>query len=167
MKRRIITLFALAIMAMEIFSGCTSSDLQDPNDTYSSTTSDTTTTTSETTTSTTTTATTTSDTLSSTIETRLSKQEALDAAKYCIAGDSDDVFEAVNKKYDNPIYKEKAKDESVYLAYNSYSDNNNGKYHLIHEYELVINDPKTGESHTASYNWYRVNDETGEITLGR
>ena len=41
-----------------------------------------------------------------------------------------------------------------------YNDGN--YYYVVQQYENVIDDPKTGDSHTATSNWFYVNADTGE-----
>ena len=56
------------------------------------------------------------------------------------------------------------KGSSVMLQYENYFNDAEGQYHLIRHYEIVIDDPDTGEGHTATYNWYRVDAVTGYVT---
>lgn len=42
---------------------------------------------------------------------------------------------------------------------------NNTQYYVIHLYEIVIDNEKTGDSHTATYGWYYVDKETGDVYL--
>ncbi|KIL35029.1 hypothetical protein SD71_15265 [Cohnella kolymensis] len=48
---------------------------------------------------------------------------------------------------------------AIYVEY----DHNEGAEYLIHVYEVVIDDPNTGEGHTATWGWYYVNPKTGGI----
>ncbi|MEW9052821.1 MAG: hypothetical protein AB2392_16795 [Neobacillus sp.] len=49
---------------------------------------------------------------------------------------------------------------SIYVKYDHDADN--GDY-IIQVYEIVIDDPKTGAGHTATWGWYGVNKTTKEI----
>jgi hypothetical protein len=40
---------------------------------------------------------------------------------------------------------------------------NNKQYYVMHLYEIVIDDKETGDSHTATYGWYYVDKETGDV----
>lgn len=43
-------------------------------------------------------------------------------------------------------------------------DHMEGNSYVVHLYEVVIDDEKTGEGHTATYGWYYVDKYTGKIT---
>lgn len=43
-------------------------------------------------------------------------------------------------------------------------DHSDENEYVIHAYENVIDDPKTGAGHTATWGWYYVNKKTGKVT---
>lgn len=64
--------------------------------------------------------------------------------------------------------------EAVKLVKNKYGynssklivevDNEEDNQYLVHVYEIVIDDEKTGEGHTATYGWYYVDKSSGKIS---
>ena len=56
------------------------------------------------------------------------------------------------------------KNSHIMVQYDSFYDDEYGKYYLFHEYEIIVDDPDKGDSHTATYNWYRVDEKTSRIT---
>ena len=64
--------------------------------------------------------------------------------------------------------------EAVKLVKNKYGynssilivevDNEVDNQYLVHVYEIVIDDEKTGEGHTATYGWYYVDKSSGKIS---
>lgn len=82
---------------------------------------------------------------------------ALNLVKDYIAGDDDSVFEprdsssGLTYKFRNSAYM---------IQYELKLDN---QHYLIRQYEFVIDDPETGEGHTATANWYEVDIHTGVI----
>lgn len=53
----------------------------------------------------------------------------------------------------------KITDKNVYTKY----DHDEGDNYIIHVYEVVIDDPKTKEGHTATWGWYGVNKYTKKV----
>ncbi|SDM15450.1 Copper amine oxidase N-terminal domain-containing protein [Paenibacillus sp. OK060] len=64
--------------------------------------------------------------------------------------------------------------EAVKLVKNKYGynssylivevDNELDNQYVVHVYEVVIDDEKTGEGHTATYGWYYVDKSSGKIS---
>lgn len=64
--------------------------------------------------------------------------------------------------------------EAVKLVKNKYGynssylivevDNEVDNQYVVHVYEIVIDDEKTGEGHTATYGWYYVDKSSGKIS---
>ena len=89
----------------------------------------------------------------------ISAQEALDIVKNYLNDNGPELFEPLN---DANIYY--YKNSNIMIQHDAYYDDElYGKHHIIHEYEIVIDDPDTDEGHTATYNWYRVDALTGNI----
>ncbi|GEM_PF-5844685 len=86
-----------------------------------------------------------------------SELEALNLVKNYIAGGDDSIFEPLSSS-DSLTYK--YRNSNYMIQYDSIM---NDQYHLIHEYEFVIDDPESGEGHTSTGNWYQVDIFTGEI----
>lgn len=83
--------------------------------------------------------------------------EALKLVKNYIESGNDSIFEPLNASY--PLTY-KFKDSNYMIQYDSKMHN---QRHLIHQYEIVIDDSVTGEGHTSTSNWYQVDILTGEI----
>ncbi len=49
---------------------------------------------------------------------------------------------------------------SLKAEYNGQDDNGN---HIFQVYEMILDDPTSGEGHTATWGWYGVNKQTGEV----
>ncbi|MDT0124187.1 stalk domain-containing protein [Paenibacillus sp. RRE4] len=64
--------------------------------------------------------------------------------------------------------------EAVKLVKNKYGYNNSklivevdnemDNQYVVHVYEIVIDDEKTGEGHTATYGWYYVDKTSGKVS---
>lgn len=83
--------------------------------------------------------------------------EALNLVKNYIAGSDDSVFEPLSFP-NGPTYR--FRDSNYMIQYDSKIDN---QYYLIRQYEFVVDDSLTGEGHTATSNWYKVDVIMGEI----
>ncbi len=90
------------------------------------------------------------------IKTESPELVALNLVKNYIAGSDNSVFEPL----DSVSLTYKFKDSNYMIQYDGKLDD---QYHLIHEYEFVVDNPKTGAGHTATSNWYQVDIDTGEI----
>ena len=89
----------------------------------------------------------------------ISALEALDIIKNYLNDGGPDLFEPLHG--DNIYY---IKNSNVMIEHDNYIDDEvYGKYHVIHQYEIVIDDPETGDGHTATYNWFEVDALTGDI----
>lgn len=84
--------------------------------------------------------------------------EALKLVKNYIENGRDSIFEPLISSY--PLTY-KFKNSNHMIQYDSKLDNG---HHLIHQYEIVIDDPVSGESHGATSNWYDVDIHTGKIS---
>ncbi len=84
--------------------------------------------------------------------------EALKLVKNYIARGDNSTFEPLNSQI--PL-SYKFKNSNYMIQYDSKINN---QLHLIHQYEFVIDNPETGEGHTATSNWYKVDIVTNEIT---
>ena len=175
MKRHKLTKFVpiviLTVISM-IVSGCSASDSisSENEDTTSQTTTTVTTTIAETTTDT---EVTTSEPAESIVNPTAGSSilpDNLDANKLAAAMKALDL---VKEKYE-PSYKKQQLDGGLYvygdpsswyiLELDSYNiDENNKPYFLFHDYEMVEDDPITGDGHTATKNWYSVYE--GESTV--
>ena len=85
------------------------------------------------------------------------ESEALNLVKNYIADGNDSTFEP--SSYLNPL-SYNFKSSNYMIQYDTKLEN---QYHLIHEYEFVIDDSESGEGHTSTSNWYQVDILTGEI----
>lgn len=89
----------------------------------------------------------------------ISEEEALELVKNLF---DEGAFEPLDSENGSLVYR--FKNSSYMLQYDNYISDESGEYHLIHEYEIVIDDAQTGAGHTATANWYKVDAKTGEIT---
>ena len=48
-----------------------------------------------------------------------------------------------------------------HLAFDRTEDREGRSYHVVHGYEVVVDDPKTGDGHTATWGWFFVDQKTG------
>ena len=54
-----------------------------------------------------------------------------------------------------------SKIKKTHLAIDRTEERDGRNFHVIHGYDVVIDDPKTGEGHTATWGWFFVNQKTG------
>ena len=95
-------------------------------------------------------------------KTILSDREALDLVKQYIDKGDTSVFEALTTDNGNLCYF--FKDSSYKIQYSESYLEDNKVYHLIQQCESVIDDEDSMEGHTATTNWYKVDDQTGKVT---
>jgi len=95
-------------------------------------------------------------------KTALSDREALDIVKQYIDKGDTTVFEALTVENGNLTYY--FKNTNYKIQHCDVYRENNTQYHLIQQYETVIDNEDTMEGHTATSNWYKVDDRTGKIT---
>lgn len=53
--------------------------------------------------------------------------------------------------------------KGYHLSFDHIQKVDNKEYYVIHFYEVVVDNPQTGESHTATYEWYYVDKITGMV----
>jgi hypothetical protein len=68
---------------------------------------------------------------------------------------SDEALRIVARKLDRPLSK-----QSHLVAENT-EERDGHTYHVIHGYDDIIDDPKTGEGHTATWGWFYVDRQDG------
>ncbi|MEI6035453.1 MAG: hypothetical protein WCS65_14375 [Verrucomicrobiae bacterium] len=61
----------------------------------------------------------------------------------------------IAKKLGRPLGKQN------HLVFDRTEDRSGRSYHVVHGYEVVIDDPKTGEGHTATWGWFFVDRKDG------
>ena len=86
---------------------------------------------------------------------KLSPQEAIELVINQYFDETE--FETLDEE-NGLVYK--FKDTNYYIVYENQVQDGMKNYYSIRVYESVINDE---ESHIATYNWYKVDVETGEI----
>lgn len=52
--------------------------------------------------------------------------------------------------------------KNYFIQYDNTQSRDGREYYVIHIYESVVDDPATGEGHTATYGWYWVDKQTGK-----
>jgi len=96
------------------------------------------------------------------MKTIISPGQALNYVRNYINGDGEDVFEPNDISLGGElIYK--YKNTNYIITYERYIDDESGKHHLIHDFEIVIDNEETGEGHTITANWYQVDGITGDV----
>jgi hypothetical protein len=50
-----------------------------------------------------------------------------------------------------------------YVSFDHEGIEDNVEYYVIHYYEIIIDDPKTGVGHTATFGWYFVDKANGDV----
>ena len=88
-----------------------------------------------------------------------SPQQALDMVKAFIEQDDTELFEAENPF---PLTIRYTGSDTV-IQYYSAEKRNGITIYTFHEFANVVDDPDTGDSHTATSNWYEVNSQTGTV----
>jgi bla regulator protein BlaR1 len=91
----------------------------------------------------------------------VSKQEALDIVKKYISDGEDDIFEMQNMDESNLTYH--FRNSNYMIQYDNYIESDEGEFYIIHEFEVVTDNLETGEGHTATSNWYKVDAKTGVV----
>jgi hypothetical protein len=94
-------------------------------------------------------------------ETILSHQDALNIVKQYIDKGDTAVFEAFTIENGCPSYYFKNSNYKIQYCESYLEDNN--VFHLIQQCELVIDDEDSMEGHTATSNWYKVDDRSGRV----
>lgn len=91
----------------------------------------------------------------------LDKQISLDESKLYIGKQpaTKSITKAQAVKFVKEKYYPKAPSQLIIEV-----DSSNGSTYVVHAYEIVIDDPKTGEGHTATWGWYDVDKKTGKVT---
>ncbi|MCL1937132.1 MAG: hypothetical protein FWF52_01890 [Candidatus Azobacteroides sp.] len=91
----------------------------------------------------------------------LSDRDALDLVKKYIDKGDTTIFEALT--VENGFLCYYFKNTSSKIQYQELDEENGKKYHLIQQYESVIDNEDTQEGHTVTSNWYKVDDQTGQV----
>ena len=55
----------------------------------------------------------------------------------------------------------RSKVKNTHLAVDHTEDRDGRSYHVIHGYDVVVDDEKTGEGHTATWGWFFVDQKSG------
>ena len=94
----------------------------------------------------------------------MSRREALALVnRQC--GDSYDMAQV---DFDDPEYglqiHSRSNENYKLLCEGPNTDSDGNAFYSVQQFEFVLDDPETGEGHTATSNWFSVNTSTGEIT---